>query len=339
MTRRPRRLPPNPVPVFYEGGDAIAQFRSVSTFSSPEDWVGSVTKYPLPGGGFAGLSVIDSGDRLLDLIEDDPMHWLGRLDRASETGVLVKLLHAGERLPVHWHPDRAFACDRLSCAYGKSEGWVILSPPGGRVWLGFKSDPSGEQVQGWLETQDSTDMLGHMNQISVGRGDVIYVPPGIAHAVGAGVLLLEIQEPTSFSFLLEHSAYGVGRADAAIGIGWTAAYESLRWVPDLITQCVVNDGLTEHPESPFPAGVEEFFRVTLLKPGMPRAAIDSLTIGVVIEGHGFLRISGTKPVELMPGSTWVIPAAAQFVELEGSAIVVLCKPPKQLPKLPGGREK
>src|SRR5665811_1673715 len=134
---RPHRLAPNPVPIFYEGGPGIAEFRNIESFPSPEDWVGSVSRFPNAEDEAIGLATTDSGETILDLITEDPQAWLGRDHRTDDTGILVKLLDAGVRLPVHWHPTRAFAREHLDCPYGKAEGWIILSP--GRVWLGFKS--------------------------------------------------------------------------------------------------------------------------------------------------------------------------------------------------------
>ena len=330
---KPHRLAPNPVPIFYQGGPGIAGFRGIDSFPSPEDWVGSVSRFPNTEDDTIGLAATDTGDTILDLIKEDPQSWLGRDYRTDDTGILVKLLDAGVRLPVHWHPTRAFAREHLSCPYGKAEGWIILSPHGGRVWLGFTSEPSEVQLADWLRTQDGGDMLAHMNEVPVGYGDIVYVPPGTAHAIDEGVLLLELQEPTSFSFILEHEVFNMNSAEAALGIDWADALQSIRHAPGVTDECVIAGGLRSTPKSLFPAAADEFFRASVLTPSLPRAVLDGYTIGVVIDGNGTLRTPHGADIEIVAGSTWAIPAAVGELHLEGDATVILCRPPSQLPEL------
>src|SRR5690349_2521833 len=117
-------LPANQPETFYRGAGRIAEFRNVPARPDhPEDWVGSVsTRFGLAP---SGLSSLPDGRLLIDAITAEPRYWLGP-DRA-DTGVLVKLLDAGQRLPLHVHPDRTFANAHLASPYGKTEAWVIVS--------------------------------------------------------------------------------------------------------------------------------------------------------------------------------------------------------------------
>ncbi len=73
---------------------------------------------------------------LAEAIDADPRWWRG--PERADTGVLVKLLDAGQRLPMHVHPDRRFATAHLASPYGKTEAWVIVSArPDAYVHLGF----------------------------------------------------------------------------------------------------------------------------------------------------------------------------------------------------------
>ena len=102
---KPLRLPPNQLHRFYRGGDAIARFRGTPSSDeyAPEDWVGSTNA--VFGDGDVGLSRFEDGVLVRDAVAADPAGFLG--PGRTETGLLVKLLDAAQRLPVHCHPDRA----------------------------------------------------------------------------------------------------------------------------------------------------------------------------------------------------------------------------------------
>ena len=84
----------------------------------------------------------------------------------TETGVLVKLLDAGQRLPLHVHPDRRFANAHLASPYGKTEAWVIVSAePDAYVHLGFARDVEAAELAGWVAGQKIDEMLAATNRI------------------------------------------------------------------------------------------------------------------------------------------------------------------------------
>ncbi|MFI9588352.1 class I mannose-6-phosphate isomerase [Streptomyces sp. NPDC052236] len=117
----------------------------------------------------------------------------------------MKLLDAGQRLPLHVHPDRGFATEHLASPYGKTEAWMIVSArPGAYVHLGFDRDVEAGELAGWVAGQKTEQMLAAINRIPVTAGDAILCPAGLPHAIGDGILLVEIQEPTDFSVLLEY---------------------------------------------------------------------------------------------------------------------------------------
>src|SRR6266542_2228999 len=136
---RPIELGPNQIRRFYRGGPRIAAFRGLAAADehAPEDWVGSTTS--AFGEAELGRSRLPDG-RLL-AVAVDPEAFLGRehaAARGPDPRLLVKLLDAGERLPVHLHPDGAFARSALGAPSGKTEAWLMLeASPGARVHVGF----------------------------------------------------------------------------------------------------------------------------------------------------------------------------------------------------------
>lgn len=91
-----------------------------------------------------------------------------------DTELLVKLLDAGERLPVHFHPDRDFARRHFGSARGKTEAWLIVETrrEPATVWLGFRDDVESEKLVGWVDRQDGATMLGALNE----RGETLLMP-------------------------------------------------------------------------------------------------------------------------------------------------------------------
>src|SRR5690606_22960782 len=125
----------------------------------------------------------------------------------ADAMLLVKLLDAGERLPVHAHPDRVFAREHFARAHGKTEAWYLLS--GGSLHLGLARDLTEADLVGVLERQDSDEILGLMHKVDVSPGDVVLVPAGVLHAIGADLLLVELQEPEDLSIMLEWQGYPI----------------------------------------------------------------------------------------------------------------------------------
>src|SRR5918999_1101721 len=94
-----------------------------------------------------------------------------------DTGILVKLLAAGQRLPLHVHPDRHFAHEHLASPYGKTEAWVIVSAePDAVVHLGFARDVSPGELAAWVREQDVDAMLAATNRVPISAGDALLCP-------------------------------------------------------------------------------------------------------------------------------------------------------------------
>jgi mannose-6-phosphate isomerase len=310
---KPLRLPPNQLHRFYLGGPRIAALRGTSLEDdhTPEEWVGSAnTSF---GETEEGLSRLEDGTFVRDAINDDPEAFLGAEHVArygTDPALLVKLLDAGERLPVHYHPGRAFAQQHLNSTHGKTEAWLIVeADPGAEVRVGFKAEPDPETLADWLRTQDSEAMLDALHPLSVKAGDAVFVPAGTAHAIGAGILMVELQEPTDFSILLEHDPFGVtDEAGATLGLGWDKAIQAL------------DRRATDAPERTLPAAAAAYFRAEHVS--APATLDQGFSILVVLDGSG--AVGG---VEVSRGDTVLVPHAAGATQLEGSVEALRCRPP------------
>ena len=226
----PIRLPANQPPArFYRGGERIAAFRGdpPAAPNTPEDWVGSTTG--VRGHAPIGLTRLPDGTILADAVAADPAGWLGADHLAAfgvDTKLLVKLLDPGQRLPIHAHPHHDFAADHLGETHGKAEAWYILAP--GTVYLGLRDDLDPAALADLVATQQTERMLSLMHEVPVFAGDSVYVPPGVLHAIGEGVLLAEVQEPTDLSILLEWQGFDVdGSLDGHLDLGFDLALQAV----------------------------------------------------------------------------------------------------------------
>jgi mannose-6-phosphate isomerase len=299
---KPLALPPNVLRHFYAGGARLAAFRGLTLDSDhmPEEWIGSVTT--AFGDGERGLSRLADGTFLRDAIAADPEAYLG--PGRTEPGLLVKLLDAGERLPVHFHPGREFAREHLRSEYGKTEAWIILdAEPGATVHVGFTREVSDQELRG------GAALLAAMHEVPVAPGDALFVPAGVPHALGAGILLVELQEPSDFSIMLEWEGFELSAEQAHLGLGFERALEALERRP-------------AEPQPLTPEASAPYFRAERLT-----GAFDAgFSILVVVAGAGVLATEGGE-LEVARGMTLLLPHAAGAGELRGQVEAIRCRPP------------
>jgi len=335
----PVELAPNPVHHFYRGGEAIASFRGIPSTDdhAPEDWVGSTAT--MFGANGAGLSALPDGQLLRDAIAADPVAYLGPAHVAqygADPALLVKLLDAGERLPVHFHPDQAFARSRLGLVHGKTEAWLVVETRAERptVWLGFQYDVDLDVLAGWVDRQERASMLEALNELTVGPGDCIFVPAGLPHAIGEGIFLVELQEPSDLSVLLEWTGFEVdGARDGHLGLGFDVALENARRsalrgqeLTELKRQTAAAPESRPGAHTLLSPPASSFFRAERLRPAPAVTLEPAFSILVVVDGKGRLETDGGT-VTLSRGETLLVPHAAGPGQLTGLVDVIRCLPP------------
>lgn len=308
-------LGPNLPETFYAGSGRLARFRNADIPNRPEEWLASTTRRF--GQGDSGLTTLPDGGTLLDAVTADPMTWLGTRD--PDTGVLVKLLDAGQRLPLHVHPDRAFARSHLASPYGKTEAWIVLdAAPDAQVHLGFTRHVGADELAGWVRDQDIAAMLAATNSIPVHAGDAVLCPAGTPHAIGAGVLLIELQEPTDFSIMLETEGFPIAPDDALLGLPLDTALQCVTRSAASASQ--LRELSTAAPGSLLPAQADPFFRARRAAAGDD---LRGFAVLVVTTGTGALSGDwGSTPIDR--GTVLVLPYGAGPARIEGTASSVVC---------------
>lgn len=337
----PIRLAVNTPHRFYRGGHRILAFRGLEAPDGfdgyrPEDWLASTTRLFAEGGG--GATVLPDGTDLAAALEADPIGWFGPDHVAvhgTEPGILTKLLDAGERLPVHSHPDRTFAARHLDCTHGKTEAWIVLeADPGATVWLGFREDLEADELAELVEAQDER-LLDALNPIEVSRGDAVLVPAGQPHAIGEGVFVLEVQEPTDLSVMLEHERFGLEPAHAFLGLPRPVALDS---VARERLDAPLRDALRRRWDevvgrgSALPDHASEFFRAEVVRAAgepvtVPVTIPAGFAVTVVVAGVGTLTTAAGEPVAVRSGDVLLVPHAAGDLRVDGDVTLIRCLPP------------
>ena len=111
--------------------------------------------------------------------------------------VLIKIIDARDRLSVQVHPGDEYA-RRVENENGKTEAWFVLSADdGAELIYGVNRDMTRESFAASIE--DGT-LLENVNRVKVKPGDTVFIPSGMLHAIGAGILLAEVQQSSNTTY-------------------------------------------------------------------------------------------------------------------------------------------
>jgi mannose-6-phosphate isomerase len=338
LTRQPLLLFPNRVYRVWQGGALLDHLQGKpypEDSHFPEEWVGSTTVSRLPDRdpeeGLSRVAPPDGSPVLLkSLVEAFPEPMLGAAHVARygrQLGVLCKLLDSAVRLPIQCHPDRAFAREYLHSEFGKTEAWLIIGarvingvPP--YILFGFRDGVTEEEFRRAVRSQDISAQVAALNHLEVRPGQVYLVTAGTPHAIGPGVFMVEVQEPTD---LVVNSEYTVGEirrteAQCFMGLSFDLGMRCFNYRA-MGMECVRRHTLLPRTLQKDSQGHEEILigpentpcfgvaRLTV-RGTMPDRDRGWCYIGIVTEGRGRLTGPGCD-VALHPGTTLCIPAASQ----------------------------
>lgn len=180
--------------------------------------------FPIGEGETIGESLITAGDAVVkagfgagrtldDIVSDDPLEYLGLLGLAAVSGravfpLLAKIIDARQHLSIQVHPndDGASSVNKL----GKTEAWhVLAADDDAPLFVGLRSSDAFEAFRERAALLDgsSAEMLRVVPAVP---GETMLLPAGTIHALGAGVMVYEIQQPSDITYRLDDW----GRVDA-----------------------------------------------------------------------------------------------------------------------------
>ncbi|RRG02721.1 MAG: mannose-6-phosphate isomerase [Lactobacillus sp.] len=336
------RMLPNRVRRNYQGGKGIDWLhgkKKASDGDTPEEWVASTMLAINPGlpliknEGQSKCDIDGKSEYLEELIKKQPELYFGKeyvAQKGTDPGFLFKILDSSMRLHVQAHPTRQFAREKMNSPYGKLECYYILHVRDGvdpYIRLGFQHAPTKEEWKRIIETQDITAMDHCFDKVPVHEGEVWYVPGGMPHAIGGGILMLEIMEPSDLVVRCEFNRHGIivppearfmGRSlDFCLDIFDYHQYS----VDDIRKRCNLNP-VAEKIEANYnlvkiiDKDLTGSFKVSDLKikNGNATLNISKFLVGVVVEGKVTIT-HGDESENFKRGDTFVIAATAESVKI------------------------
>jgi mannose-6-phosphate isomerase len=295
--------------------------------------------FPLPPVTPIGEAVITSSEaRVLDgpaegatlgtLVAGDPLGLAGRRGLAATANrplfpLLVKLIDAAENLSIQVHPDDEAArnMDRL----GKTEAWHVLSAdPDAVLYLGLRAGISVSEFIARCRLGVATSE--YLRQVPAVPGTTMLIPAGTVHAIGAGVLAYEVQQPSDVTYRLDDW----GRVDAAgrpreLHIDLGLAVIDAKSRPEVIPQVPVDRrGGRRLLAACRYFALEQLVLGTGEEEILKLAARESPQILTCLQGEVGVRAKNTD-VPLALGETMVIPAACSAARVQATVPSVLLR--------------
>lgn len=263
---------------------------------------------PSGGGGDAAHSVIRNGALAGRVIRDAAALWGSKLlgdaspDASGAFPLLIKFLDADQNLSVQTHPSESYAQAHPE-AHIKHEAWcVIAARPGAMIYRGVRKGVTRDDMRRRTETNTVEEALVG---IPAAPGQIVHLPSGVVHALGAGVLVAEVQTPSDTTFRL----YDWGREGRELHI-------------DAALECAFGpDGAPTVPLDALPAPNEREVKTHAFVIQSVRATAgqtiqepltgDSPVILIMLAGSARIDSSTGQfePQRLCPGDTALLPAA------------------------------
>ena len=337
MINEPIFFERNRVGRVYTGGKLFGNFfgdEPVDGFK-PEEWIASSVKalnkvMETPDEGLS--KVKGTQTYFKTLIDENPKEMLGS---SQKLRILVKILDSAVRLPAQAHPDKAFSRKHFNSQYGKTESWIVLDTrPDAKIYFGFKDGVDKATFEKAIDdSQTDKDAMERLMEYSEPKvGDVFLVPAKTVHAIGAGCLILEVQEPTDFTIQPEHwcDEYELSDQEMYIGLSKEDAIECFDFgkAPDTkLKPQVVSDAEGAKFEKIITPNDTDCFvvnRITVNGGKHTLKVDDSYAIYIVTSGCGTIK-GENYSMDIKKGDYFFMPCCLMDkFSVEGKAEIVEC---------------
>lgn len=356
--KSPLKFKINRVKRLYTGGSGIDRMRGIQNPSDnefPEDWIASCVEansrgFYAPGHGLS--TVIDENGKeqsFPELLQKYPSELLGEKHAeifGNAPGVLSKLLDSAIRLPLQVHPDRVFARKSFNSQYGKTEAWIILSTReiNGEVpyiLLGFNEKLNDKVFREESKSGIYKTGLEMLHKIPVKPGDVYVVYGRMPHAIGPGLTMVEVMEPTDFTINPESFCGDkeIAPEKRFAKLDVEEALDIFDYTPmslgEVIKKSVPPKEIMEQKNSGtleriIPRKEVRFFEAQRLSfNGIWNFDLSEKTFRILIlsEGQAILR-SGKSKITLNAGDSVFLPYSADNSILDGNGKMTIIIPPE-----------
>ncbi len=286
-----------------------------------------------------GQSVIADGPykgmyfgEFIEKFGEETVGWKsGSLDRFP---ILIKFIDAMKPLSIQIHPDDDYALENEN-EFGKNEMWYIVDcEPGSYLYCGLSRDASKEEIRQRIEDNTITEIL---NKIEVNKGDCVMVKAGTIHAIGAGILICEIQQNSNCTYRMydydRRDKFGNKRelhVDKALDVVDTKKYVPYECTTDSKGQDVEAEAAatleSDITEGQLLVSCKYFECWKYDISGAVSINVDTASFRSVIftEGAGTIRV-GKDVKAYKAGDSFFITAGNKTVEIDGNGVVIVTK--------------
>ena len=345
------KFEPNRVWRVYRGGRGIDRMRGSSDPRDgffPEEWVASDTPAINPEHftDHDGISMVRAGGRTVrfdELLAARPEELLGPEHAAhfgARVGFLAKILDSAIRLPLQAHPNRRDAKRLFASDSGKTEAWIVLGTrdENACLYMGFNERLDERKFRDAALSGDMAEALDMVHRYPVKPGDVLLIKGGMVHAIGPGVTLIEIMEPSDWCVqperfcgdyeLSDDLRFGLPGADPETMLGvfdYTVRDRAAAWDYAALEVTPLLDAPGLRLETCVDRKKIGFFgavRATFRGGWEGELPFGSAASGIVTAGS--LSIGELK---LVRGDTFFVPFTAGVLQCRGDAEVIFALPP------------
>ena len=260
-----------------------------------------VTNGFLAGNNLAELIEIYMGELLGDKIYDE---------FGLSFPLLFKLIDANENLSIQVHPGDEVAAERHN-SYGKTEMWYVVDADrGAELIIGFSKDCTRDEYLDALEAGEVEELL---QKVPVTKGDVFFIPAGLVHAIGKGVVVAEIQQSSDITYRI----YDYKRTDDNGNERELHTEQALD---------VINFAASKNPKTDYKVQINEmtplvecdYFTTNMIRfdAAVTRnyGSMDSFVAYMCLDGNLIIDCNGEKII-VNKGDTVLIPASIDEVGL------------------------
>ena len=262
--------------------------------------------------------------------------------------VLIKFIDAKNALSIQIHPDDDYALENEN-EFGKNEMWYVVDcEPGAYLYCGLKQDSSKEEIRERIENNTITEIL---NKIEVHKGDCVMVKAGTIHAIGAGILICEIQQNSNCTYRMydydrrdkfgnrrelhiskaidvvdvkKYKPFVSGNSDVPEGAELLVSCKYFECYKYVLGESVYTDDSSDKDICNNDDGNSDI----VVKPATDRINISVDTMSfrsiIVIEGSGKITV-GENEMDYRAGDSFLVTAGEKVVSVEGTRVIIVTK--------------
>lgn len=253
------------------------------------------------------------GKNLNQLLETYTSELIGKSNYSiygAKFPLLIKFIDAKQDLSVQVHPNDELSKKRHN-SFGKTEMWYIMqADTNARLILGFKEHLSSSQ---YVKLLEEDNIMSVLKEVNVKKEDAFFIEPGTVHAIGAGVVLAEIQQTSDITYRI----YDFDRVDSEGNkreLHTKFAKDALNFNTNIGAELAYSKELNTLSEVVNCSYFKTNFIPVIGEIDLDYSQLDSFVIFMCVEGNAKISIFGNSE-SLKMGETVLIPALAEKVKI------------------------